>query len=169
MKVLAIFGIAMLAFSTQSEARDNSQRGSLCLVNSSSYVVYRGEENFPAAMRDLNEFFSTTKAHGEIATPSQDKFADATTEFIQIEADVIRCANNDQPNAGISSIGGCDYVGCTGSVPHEFHSLPSGSSVSMTSCGGGVRTSGTFQKQANGTWKMTSYSTEQVTHCDPMG
>lgn len=169
MKFLILLGIAMLVIPFQSNAQSDTRTGSLCVVKSSSYVVHRGEPNFPQAARDLNAFFSATKSSGSLLAPSRIKFADENTEVIRIDSDVMQCMGNGQPDVGVLSIGGCDYVGCVGSVPHEFHDLPSGSTVTMSSCGGGVRTSGSFQKQSNGLWVMKSYSTEQVTQCDPMG
>lgn len=164
-----VLGIVVAVFSSQSAAVEQPRVGNSCVSKSSSYVVYRGEENFESAARDFNAFFGAARASGKIAQPSQARLVDAKAEVIWIEADVMHCAATGQPDSETKSIGGCDYVGCTGSVPHEFQDLPPGSSVSMSSCGSGIQTTGTFQRQSNGTWMMTGYRTEQVTHCSPMG
>lgn len=169
MKTLVILVIATMLIPIHAEAQNVPKTESVCVVKSSSYVVHRGQPNFTAAARDLNAFFAGPKSTGSLVVPSRAGFANATTEVIRIDADVSNCSSGDRPTMGTSSIGGCDYIGCVGSVPWEFDSMPVGSSVSMSSCGGGVQTSGTFIKQTNGLWQMTAYRTEQVTQCNPMG
>lgn len=170
MRTFAVLAVVTMLFPAYGEAQERAQTQSSCVVRSASYVVQRGDPKFSKTAGDLNAFFVGSKSAGGVSVPSaQGLFASDKTEFIWVETDVSSCSSGGKSGVGISGIGGCEYLGCTGSLPSEFDSLPNGSVVSLSSCGGGMQTSGTFKKQSNGTWKMTAYRTEYVTQCDPLG
>jgi len=165
------FSVCIVGQANANDPQIVSQAGSACTTNSSSYVIRRGEPGFEQIASDLNTFVeSPNAAFDKVKLPSGRLFIPSNAEFIRIDAEVSACNSNiaGQPMIGDFSIGGCDYVGCTGSLPSEFDTMPVGSVVSMSSCGGGISTSGTFQKASNGTWVMKSYSQEYVTECSPM-
>ena len=166
MKVLLLLGIALLACPAQGQTLESPHAGNSCGTRSSSWVVQQGHPDFTRIAGDLDAFFSTARSNGVLATPSHAALVGQGSEFIRIEADTGFCLDEDS-RAGIASIGGCDYIGCTGNLPEEFQVMPPGSQVTLASCGAGIRTTGTFVKQSNGLWMMTAYQTQQVSGCDP--
>lgn len=141
--------------------------GSSCATNATSTTLYRGETGFEQSVTNLNGFFAKHRAAGPVSIPPHQKLVDSNAEVIQVETHVTSCERGNSPAPGAKSIGGCSYVGCTGSPGHEFNGMPIGSVVSLSSCGGGIQRSGTFQKSASG-WVMTGYKEARVTQCDAL-
>ncbi len=163
--------LGMVSAANADELRTTPKGGSACAINSSSYIIRRGDAGFRQIASDLNGFVKSPRAtFDKVEIPEGRSFIAENAEFIRIDAEVSSCSNLvAQSTNGDLSIGGCNYVGCTGSLPTEFDTMPIGSVVSLSSCGGGISTSGEFQKSSNGLWVMTSYSQERVTQCSPMG
>ena len=154
-------GASSLAWSNAAAATT----GSTCTTTSTSKVVHRGETEFDQVARSVNGFFSANRNAGPISTPYRREFTDGKTEVIRVETDVTSCGSQGAPTVSPRSIGGCSYVGCTGSPGAEFDTMPVGSVVNMSSCGGGIQRSGTYQKSSTGAWVMTAYKEERVTQC----
>jgi hypothetical protein len=160
---IAMFGLSIGVLPATAFAKGPSS----CTTVSSSRVLEKGDADFATTMRDLNAYFSS-----QIGSDSKVKLPRNATGLIKPEAETIlvevnytSCAGKNGPGLAPNAIGGCDYVGCTGSLGAEFSSMPAGSVVSISACGGGVKTSGTFVKGSNGSWVMTKYSEEKVHSC----
>ncbi|WP_159094794.1 hypothetical protein [Stenotrophomonas sp. ESTM1D_MKCIP4_1] len=138
-----------------------------CTTTETSTILRRGDAGFKETTASLNRFFDAHRATAVISTPPRRELADAEAEVIHVETHVERCGKGSLLDTHTNSIGGCSYVGCTGSPGHEFSGMPVGSVVSMSSCGGGMQRSGTFQRTASG-WVMTAYKEARATQCDAL-
>lgn len=160
--LLAIGGIFL------SPATSASNPGARkCVAKAERYSLSRSDPEFDSTVTQLNGYFSSEIDIDASLERSRgySQLVPAGAEVVTIEVDQSSCGTNRDPapQSGVASASGCDYVGCN--LPGEFDSLPPGSSVSMTSCGAGVQTGGTFIRQSNGTWVMSSYREEMATSC----
>jgi len=165
--IMALLGLAIVG---PLPAAALAKGPSSCTTVTSSRVLEKDDPAFASTVRELNGYFvPQIGSDSKVKLPrSATVLIGPGTETLTIEVDYTSCVGTDGPVLSPNAIGGCDYVGCTGSIGAEFNSMPTGSVVSMSSCGGGVQTSGTFVKAANGSWVMTKYSEERVTSCSPV-
>lgn len=144
-----------------------------CVASTTTYNYTSQNPEFESVVKFLNQQVSLHVDPSSPVTLTNGVSApvNSTAEMLEVHIENISCGTPSQmsanPDVSPMAIGGCDYVGCTGSLPPEFGDLPAGSTVTMSSCGGGISESGTFERLSNGSWVMKSYRTEAVTSCPP--
>lgn len=94
----------------------------------------------------------------------------ADVEFLTIEVDRYACDGRDadadataSAKTGDVSVQGCIEVGCM----HDFPGFdgPVGSTMTVSTCGGGVRTTTTYLRVDTG-WMVINYVQERVRQCN---
>lgn len=174
MRLIALASFLILAaFFAPVAAATNTDRCSAVVDN---YTYRPSDRNFVQVIDFLNGQVSRhVVARGSnVSALKAAKPLTRNIEVLKVEVASMVCgtalANHSATKAGLGMTAnlGCNYVGCTESLPPDFDTVPDGGTVSITSCGGGIQTTSNYQKQSDGTYMMTGYKTEQVTQCDPM-
>lgn len=142
-----------------------------CQASVTNYRYQRGDAGFDKVAAELNRFFSTrVELKGSVAVAAERRpVVPRNTETLKITAETMSCVDGAKASSGNVAAQGCNYVGCIEDLPSQFDSLPNGSTVSITTCGGGVQTKSSYTRNSQGLWVMTSFSTDMVVSCGPEG
>ena len=133
---------------------------SACTVSLTTLFLRQGDKDFNTYLAQTRSYFAIPGAKGPTGRWGKPT-ASGKAETLQIDLEKSACIN-PQNNGSQTAVGGCNYVGCTGSLGSDYDGLPKGSSVTISICGGGVKSTGTFVKNGSGQWAMTSYSESVV-------
>ena len=117
----------------------------------------------------MNRFFST-RVHlkGSLAIAAERRpVVPGNTEVLKITAESLSCASGGKALSGNAGAQGCNHLGCIEDLPSQFDTLPNGSTVSITTCGGGMQATSNYMRNTQGQWVMTAYRTEYATSCSP--
>jgi hypothetical protein len=140
-----------------------------CQATVTTHRYQRGDAGFDNAAAYVNRFFSTrVELKGSVRVAAERRpVVPGNTEVLKIIAKSVSCVNGRKASSGNAAAQGCTYVGCVEDLPPQFDSLPSGSTVSISTCGGGVQTNSNYARNGQGLWVMTGYRTEMVDSCSP--
>lgn len=140
-----------------------------CQASVTTHRYRRGDASFDKAAAYVNQFFSTrVELKGSVGVAAERRpVVPNNAEMLKITAESMSCVNGGKASSGSVAEQGCTYVGCVEDLPPQFDSLPPGSTVSISTCGGGVQTTSNYSRNSQGQWAMTGYKQEMVVACSP--
>lgn len=175
MRLIALGVVALLALSGTNAAKAATDTDR-CTAVVNNYTYRPSDKSFLPTLNFLNGQFQKSVVQNRTnplaITPG--KPISKNTEVIRVETSSMLCGkallsrNGAKGSSLVTPKLSCTQVGCTESLPVELDTVDVGGTVSITSCGGGIQTTSNYQKTENGSYVMTGYKQEYVTHCDPM-
>ncbi len=160
---------AGLALVSTSEAQAASH--SACSTTRQVTTAQRGEPEFAQLVHQLNRYFSRPdKARSEMpegAVPPRPLVAPSATR-LRVEAEYTFCAEGRTADPMASTqltATSCNEGRCEQDPTAAYDHLPSGSEVSIVTCGSGTFAQRVYAKDSNDLWEMTRYSQKQSNSC----
>lgn len=162
--VLASAGL----FAADNAVAQEFPQATSCVAGATTHT-YRLSENPDQRVR-LNAMFSSQLRESPLLDNAWNELAPvrSNAEWVKVKLEHSSCGAQGEARkdaeVGTMAVGGCHSAGCIGNLPLQFDGEP-GDTITITTCGGGVQETGSFEMNGDGQWVMHSYSSVRVTSC----